>query len=548
MTRSRSGQAARRFSLGGEQAEADPLLRTSFLATSQYEMLSTPDDPKCFIVGRTGSGKSAMLQQIEEDHVGHVIRITPEDLSMPYISGLDGIKLLVDNGVHMAPFFSALWKHIFLVEIIRHRYTVNTPAAKQNFLASLRAKISQDRSKLAALEYLDEFGDKFWCETDERVREITDRFEREVNAQAGIAAGTLGLNAGVSTGGIRSTEQRVERVARFQRIVNETQMPRLNKMIAVLNEDILDSAHNFTWIVIDDLDRDWVDEAIVNDLIHALFAAVNEMKRVRNLKIIVALRTNLFATLDFSSRSGGQEEKFRALTTTIRWTHQEIQGMLDQRVQAAAQRSGLGGLSSTADILPTKNTRRGNPLDFILRRTMMRPRDALAYLNVCHELSGGRPGVSWDTINDAEPHYSHNRLLALRDEWKSAYPGIDQVFAKFAGSPTVMSPASFYSYLDSIAMLLASSSFTGRDWLMELTKSVWEGPAIEEGDLHAFRPLVELLFNIGFIGFRQAKPKAIFSQDLPEFLTQHHAFDSITAFVVHPAFWSTLGISRRDDV
>lgn len=537
-----------RFSLGGEQAEADPLLRDSFFDTAQYEALSSRDDPKCFIIGRTGSGKSAMLKQIEEEHRGHVIRITPDDLSLPYVAGLGAIKHLVENEVHLSPFFIALWKHIFLVEIIRHRYSVNSPTAKQNFLSSLRDRVAQDRSKLAAIEYLNDFGDRFWCETDERVREITEKFEEQVKAQGAVGVSQLGLSAGVETTGVRTLEHRTELVDRYQKIVNDTQLPRLNKMIAVLDEDILDSAQNFTWIIIDDLDRDWVDDQIANDLILCLFRAVVDMKRVENLKILVALRANIFVALDFAGRNGGQEEKFRALTMRLRWTPTDMHGMLDQRVSVAARRAGLSDLDGVNDILPPKNPKRGDALQFILRRTMMRPRDAIAYLNTCHELSAGRPRISWEHLNDAEPRYSHNRLLALRDEWKASFPGLDTVLGTFTGAPTVLSPEKFRTHLDDVAMLLANSEFAGRDWLMDLTKPVWEGKGEQDRGLDPFRPLIELLYSIGFIGLRQATPKAVFSQDQPEFFSQHHAFSSIASFVVHPAFWATLGIGRRDDV
>jgi transposase len=55
-------------------------------------------------------------------------------------------------------------------------------------------------------------------------------------------------------------ETRAQQADRFQRLVNNTQLTRLNEMIRVLDEYILDSSQNFTYIVIDDLDKDWVDE------------------------------------------------------------------------------------------------------------------------------------------------------------------------------------------------------------------------------------------------------------------------------------------------
>ena len=544
---SQQRSAAKRFSLGGEQAEADPLLRESFFDTAQYAALSSRDDPKCFVIGRTGSGKSAMLQAIEEEHAGHVIRITPEDLSLPYITGLGAVKHLVDNEVHLSPFFIALWKHVFLVEIIRHRYSVTSYTAKQNFLSSLRERISQDRSKLAALDYLNEFGDRFWCETDERVREITEKFEEQVRAQSSAGLSSLGLSAGLESSGLRTLEHRTEVVDRYQKIVNDTQLPRLNKMISVLDEDILDSPQHFTWIIIDDLDRDWVDEQTANDLILCLFRAVVDMKRVENLKIVVALRTNIFLTLDFAGRKGGQEEKFRALTMRLRWTAADMREMLNQRVAVAGRRSRIPGYETIDDILPKSNTKRGDPLQHILRRTMMRPRDAIAYLNTCHEHSSGDPRISWENISEAESTYSHNRLLALRDEWKASFPGIERVLGSFAGAQTVLSPERLRLHLDEAAMLLADSEFSGRDWLMDLTRPVWKDSNDDRG-LAPFRMLVELLYDIGFIGIRQATPKATFSQDNPDFFKQHHALPSVASFVVHPAFWATLGIGRRDDL
>ncbi len=106
-------------------------------------------------------------------------------------------------------------------------------------------------------------------------------------------------------------------------------------MIGVLNEEILDSQH-FTYVVVDDLDRDWIDERLVNDLIRCLFRTVLDLKRVQNLKVLVALRTNIFQELQFGRRGGGQEEKFRALVLQMRWTRHNLEELLDERVAIAA--------------------------------------------------------------------------------------------------------------------------------------------------------------------------------------------------------------------
>src|SRR5205823_1648624 len=111
------------------------------------------------------------------------------------------------------------------------------------------------------LKYLDEFEGKFWCETDERVKDVTTRFEEQIDAEAKASFGVAhaaSLSASINGASAMSTETRAAQVNRFQRVVNDTQLARLSKMITVLDEDILESPQNFVYIVIDDLDREWV--------------------------------------------------------------------------------------------------------------------------------------------------------------------------------------------------------------------------------------------------------------------------------------------------
>jgi hypothetical protein len=402
------------FTLGGEQAEADPLSSDAFVSTDLFDVIADKRDTRCFLIGRTGSGKSAALQHLEEIENDHVIRISPEDLSLPYITDMQVIRFMDSLDVKLDLFWIALWKHVLLVEIIRHRYGVTSPENKQRFLAGLREKLHRQPSKQAALDYLDEFEGKFWVDADERVREITDKFTKKISVEggAGAGAGPLGLKLAGGTSTEESSEARSELADRYQRIVNETQLAKLNQMLGVLNDEILDDAH-FTYIVIDDLDRDWVDERLSNDLIRCLFRTVLDMQRVRNLKIVVGLRTNIFQELDFGG-SGGQEEKFRAMILEMNWTRPALETLLDERVRVAGARAQLEA-SSLRDLVPHSNQTRGNPIGYMLDRTLLRPRDAIAFTNQCLQAAAGKTRLTWDNIQSAERQYSANRLLALRD-------------------------------------------------------------------------------------------------------------------------------------
>ncbi|HXL42474.1 MAG TPA: hypothetical protein VN960_00270 [Gaiellaceae bacterium] len=540
-TRQRRHRLGSDFNLGGEQAEADPLLDRVFVEWTGYQAVESPMNPRCFLIGRTGSGKSAVLQRLEEVHPRRVIRINPEDLSLPYIVDLGVIRSLDALNVHLDPLFIALWKHVPLVEIIRHRYSVDSPTKKRTVLQSLKDSFSRDPSKQAALEYLEQFGESFWAETDDRVREITTNFENQVKKLAGVAIDVPLVGEGQL--GIEGLTVRRELADRYQRLVNETQLSRLNKMIAVLDDEVLSSKQNFTYVVVDDLDRDWADEKLSNDLIRCLFRAVLDLQRVANLKIVVALRTNIFEHLNFGSRTGGQEEKFRSLIFRIQWTRWELIAMADERARVAAEEAGIPGINGVADVLPQTGRARGNPMDYILERTLLRPRDVIAFLNECLIGAAGKSRLNWKDIAAAEGRYSQNRLLGLRDEWKTNYPGIDLAFNLFRGAPAEMSQDDLTPYLDGIALLMVDHEFEGVRWVTEVAEPVWSGGAAPEAWADSYQPLVKLLYDIGFLGIGDGGP-AIFSYEKPGYADAPTNLRDSTRYSVHPTFQPTLGVRR----
>jgi hypothetical protein len=532
------------LTIGGEQAEADPFHGDAFVENPLYVALESRHDPRCFVVGRTGSGKSAMLQHLEEQHGEHVVRISPEDLSLPYITDLQVIKYLDSLNVKLDLFWIALWKHVLIVEIIRRRYKIDSAEAKQRFLSGLREKFLKDPGKEAALAYLDEFEGRFWVEADERVKQITnsftERLENEVDLSLGLPKGGARVGAHAGSAGEVGTETRVQVADRFQRIVNETQLARLNKMVSILDEEILDSAH-FTYVIIDDLDRDWVDERISNDLIRCLFRTVLDLQRVRNLKAVVALRTNMFQELDFG-RSGGQEEKFRSLVLDVTWNRRGLEEVLDERVRLAASRSGLDA-QSMRELLPHANKARGNPLKYLLDRTLMRPRDAIAFANECLSKAAGATSISWDNIRAAERQYSSKRLLALRDEWKPTYPGIDALFEKFRGAPTTMSREQFLQRLDECLLLVGDNEFSGVRWITEKASAFWFDATPPKEWIEKHQPLVALLYRIGLIGCGVAGSGApVFHADDPSLAESLPRLARCDRFVVHRTFQMALDI------
>jgi hypothetical protein len=536
------------FNFGGEAAEVDGFLEDAFIQSGDYLTIESRTDHRCLLVGRTGAGKSAALKRLEDTHSEHTIRINPENLSLPYITNLQVIRHLDSLEINLDNFWQTLWRHVLIVEVLRHRYKVDSPSAKNRFLIHLREKLQNDRTKKAALAYLDEYEGRFWCESDERVREITDKFTERFDAEASgkLGGSQIGLGGSIGAAAEISQESRTEQVARFQRIVNDSQLARLNKMIDVLDDDVLDSPHHFTYIVIDDLDKEWVDERIANDLIRCLFSTVYSLHNVRNLKIVVALRTNIFQELDFGRRGGGQEEKFRALIQEVKWTRAALVEMLDERANVAGKRAGFDA-NVFSEFLPGSNATMGKPVDYILDRTLLRPRDALAFANECFKVGSGKDRLTWTDIKTAERTYSIGRVLALRDEWKGTFPGIGDAVEKFRHAPMRMNREEFQKCLDDAILLMGSDRFDGLAWMTRATAHFWAAsPDMTWSE--TYQPLIGIFYRIGLIGVApRGVSNPIFIADDPHFVDQTSNLEVAEHFFLHRTYHKGLEIKSSGE-
>jgi len=436
-----------------------------------------------------------------------------------------------------------MWKHVFVVEVLKHRYPIQTPEAKTNLLQNLRSPFGSKPSRILTLNYLDEFGDRFWCETDERVIQIGEKFSERVQSEGDVGASLAGVRAasGADHETLFTQESQREIVARYQRVVNETQIARLNETIQIINDTVLDSPQHFTYLVIDDLDKQWVDDELMIPLVRCLFDAVADMARVQHLKILIALRTNIFRQLNYGSqRRGMQEEKIQGMVLPIRWTENDLRLLLEQRVQAASTYYDLSLPLSLSNLLPSKGGK-GPALDYILKRTLMRPRDAIMFLNAALREGAGKNKLSWDNIYKAEALYSKQRLDALRDEWKDPYFDIDKVFEPFRGKSTRLTRSQFTEVLDDVVLVLANRQFKGTPWLTGLSEPVLESSGGKSW-YETYGALTRFFYEISLVGLATtAKGPAVYSYQAEAELDERNIPETAW-FEVHPAFNRALDI------
>lgn len=412
-------------SIGAADAENDhQYLSQCFVDSGQLDLLLNIDEPQCVILGRTGSGKTALLLEIKK-RVGNSIQLAPEALSLSFLINSNVLNFFEEAGVHLDAFYKLLWQHVFCVELIKEKYQIHNEQRQRDFWTRCKEYFDRDKNKAKAkedaLRYLEHWGRNFWEETTTRVKEFTNKLESELSADANVDLTTIKLGA---KGALKLSEQeRAEVVTHGQRIVNNVQIKDLHNLINLLQEDIFDDRRQPFYILIDRLDENWVDDRIRFKLIRALIDAIRSFRQVRNVKVLVALRTDLlFSVLYRDMQPGFQTEKYETLYSRIPWNRDLLVRLLDARTSAMFRRRYTGQAVKLEHILPANQIDKTGATDYILDRTFFRPREAILFVNECISRSDGRARVSMDLLRTAESSYSSKRMASLAEEWGHEYP------------------------------------------------------------------------------------------------------------------------------
>lgn len=408
------------MSIGEADAENDKqFLEDCFIDNGDYSVLEDTEAPQSIVLGRTGVGKSALLERLEES-CEHVIRIEPDELALRHVSNSTILNFFEELGVNLDIFYNLLWQHTLAVELIKNKYNIDSSQAKTNFFDSISALISGNQKKQQALKYIEEWGDKFWIDTETRIKEFTEKLESSL--EASVESGIPGLKITAGATKNLSEEQKSEVIYYGKQVVNSVQIEKLSKIISLLSDDIFTDPQYKTYILIDRLDENWVEDDLRYKLIRALIETIKKFRNIKPVKIIMTLRTDLLdRVLERTRDPGFQKEKYTSLFLTIRWTKEQLKDLLDKRINHLLKHKYTNSNVYFEDIFPRKIDKITSA-DYIIDRTLLRPRDAIIFVNECLVEAEGASEISAGTIKKAEQVYSHNRLESLQYEWFVEHP------------------------------------------------------------------------------------------------------------------------------
>lgn len=323
---------SRNDNIGASAAEDDSaFLHGCFVNTGDIDILLDCSDPRRLLIGRTGTGKSALMAEINS-RSSKVIQLSPHSLSLNYIANNNVFDFFETLGVSLSAFYGLLWRHIFVVELLKKKFNIKNESSQKDYSRVIKNLFyKKDTNKEQAVDYLEKWGNKFWLTTEERIKEITERVE--ANLSASVKSSMPGLEFGAQGAATLSAEQKKEIIEHGQRAVSAIQIRELDNLISILADDIFTDPQEHYYLTIDMLDEAWAEERIKLKLIKALIETIRKFKQVSNVKVFAALRYDLLDKVIHSSREAGfQEEKYESLYLKLRWNKQQLFDLIEKRI------------------------------------------------------------------------------------------------------------------------------------------------------------------------------------------------------------------------
>jgi hypothetical protein len=366
--------------VGAIAAEQDARLGEAFVDAGYLDVLADTSDPHCIVVGRTGAGKSALLLELER-RFDRVQRIDPLSVAIEYVQHTD-IPALASAGVNFEPFFRFLWRHVLVLEVLRTWHASKTETKWEEFKLFLTRKVG-DRRVDEALDHFEQWcGKDSWNDPRKRTQEIIQKITAKLN----VGVGPLSLGS-IEVGGESGKKAGAPpidktKLSAAQRIISELPRERVRTVNEFLETHVLTDSQQPHYVVIDRLDEAWTDSAFAYEMIDALIHVAGEFGEIPNAKIIVALREDIVTGLRnrANTSSKKQWEKYEGLIQRVRWSKSDLVSLIDRRLKLVLK-DRYGGTVSFESLLPPRPKHARDPIDYMIDRTLMRPRDLIEFVN-----------------------------------------------------------------------------------------------------------------------------------------------------------------------
>jgi hypothetical protein len=465
--------------LGAPRAEADrAMLESAFLETRDFLALVQTDDFN-FVVGRRGTGKSALFQKlaarVKQRGDTLLLTLAPEEHEAADLRGL--LLKYGSDYVTLRRIAKLLWRAELLFRVI---------ALRDDHYK--RAKLHSD-----ALDQCCSSLHLAWGPLEAVTRvEILRHY-----AKSGIDARNLP-----------------------SQIAHDLQLDRLESLVA----EVLAKATLRVLILCDRLDEGWLPDSVSTATLGGLAnVAAGLLDKQSAIQVVLFVRDNMFRALahmdsDFSRNIEGN-------TLRLSWTKDSLFHLVAERLRVALKVPDTENDSKVWNRFAQRELRDRDGFELCLRNTLYRPRDILVLLNAAYRVAGGdkREAIIPADVEAGARQISHDRLSDLLKEYDNVLPGLRFLIDAFRGrSPC----ASFAEVLALLQTTLETCEYSERD-------------TADFALLNTARIAFDALYGVGFLGTKDLSSGAF--QFCHDGAPAQVAIDSSVTTIVHPCYWKALG-------
>jgi hypothetical protein len=531
--------------IGANSAENDDdFLFQTFVSNPILASVQGHPQQKNFVLGRTGSGKTAILR-ITERNEDRSTRINVYDMAMTYIANSDIFAFLESVDAPLNLFFQYMWKHVLLLAFIQSYFHVEDKGSSINLFDKIFDRYKKDQRKSKALEYLQQWQDKFWITTDESVKELSEKLEQKIHAEFSGEIEKFSARAGYASTLSKDKKSQIER--RLKQIISPEQLSDISSVISILSD--FSQSQKFqknASIFIDQIDENWVDESIRFRLIRGLIEAVRVFRGIQNCSITVALRIDVYQrVIQETSDIGFQADKYEDYFARIKWTDSQLFEIANRRVGLLFRRQYTNSDVHFSDIF-SHNVGQVEPFTYIVKRTLNRPRDVIGFINYCLDTAVDTKQVTAQNVRDAEGLYSVKQREALISEWKAALPSLDACLRLITRRRHLIE-ASELMQGDQWQDFVLSASMIPNGSLDPVVKlaanSLQPGGGSQE---ELLRTAVSELYRVGAVGVKTPAFERYLWSHLDTPILNPEVIDLKTRLQIHPMLHRALIVDGRD--
>jgi len=532
------------INIGQNGAENDDeFLFKCFVDHHALTELTDINNPSNFVLGSTGSGKTALLRMIEKNEE-NCEAFEVHEMAMNHIANSDVIQFLQSIDVDLSIFFQALWRHVICIEYIKLVTSADTKDKFRFIRTKIVDFIKRESVREKLVKFIDDNEHRFWNTVDENIIEITEALEKNLTASLGAEVDKFNARAGYARG--LSAEKKVQLQQRAKKFVDGNTIAELGHVISALSEYTKGRGDKY-FILIDRLDEAWVDESIKYQLIQSLFEALKGLQKLRNLKVVVALRNDVYERMIREAPpSRNQLEKYNDYIIRLRWSKDQLWKLAEKRVNHLFKWKYSSENVHFVDIYKQKVDGRISAWNYLVERTLLRPRDVINFVNETLQKSEGKSSVSKSDFLKGEHTYSDLRLESLRYEWQGTYTGISVLLEALRNKPAYFGVSEFATsqFVDLLWSEIGKDTEGQKDdiWL-SINKSIEDEDLVEP--IKCCQTMFSRLHLIGAVGLKLSSSASwqwFHETGKP---VPNHQIDMATKVKIHPMLQFALGVSDR---